>query len=579
MIVSNRFDRTTIVLPLLLAIAGALGAGPQAREPGYADYSRWLDWARLRVGARAGLASSFDRAGGNEDYSHYEHPQGLITDEIVTQSKTITGPGIIYRFWMPHLTATRRFDLRMYFDGEEHPRIDTTSDAVMSGSYSYFSAPLVTTSAGGQVCYEPIPFRQSLRIETLNHGIPLNGWSADWHYYQFSYLTFDRAIDLSSYTGELSGSQNAQRAAVVDMFDNVGQHPAGDSPGATRIEIGSTAIPSNTCVAIAEPSGPGVVRRLTLKMDSASSEELEGLRLVIRYDGLEDPAIDASAAHFWGAGRLRAPYRSLPMGTDSPDGFYSYWPMPFRHSIAIRLCNTTNDPIEIDGAKVEYELQPMDTDMCYLHAYESTNVRADGEIYHPIFSDTGRGHYVGNLLYIDQPSFDFRMLEGDEVIVVDKRDMLNGTGLEDAYNGGYYYNWVGVQDDEPEGPRPQSSTRPLHGVLYVRRVTGVEWARADQYRWQIGDRIPFSKSIDVKIENFFSVVDSEWTSVAFWYKQPAVPGDENGDGDVDLQDFGAFQRCVGDASTACTDDFDLDANGAVDMLDFALFHAAVTGPW
>ncbi len=65
-----------------------------------------------------------------------------------------------------------------------------------SGTFSYFTAPLVTTFAGGQVCYEPIVFRDSLRIDTENRaGLQ--------HYYQYSYRTFPPGTDLVSWNGTL----------------------------------------------------------------------------------------------------------------------------------------------------------------------------------------------------------------------------------------------------------------------------------------------------------------------------------------------------------------------------------------
>jgi hypothetical protein len=169
------------------------------------------------------------------------------------------------------------------------------------------------------------------------------------------------------------------------------------------------------------------------------------------------------------------------------------------------------------------------------------------------------------------------MLEGDEIITVNGADVLHGTGLEDAYNGGYYYNWVAVQADEPEGVMPQSATRPLHGILYVGREAG--YARADQYRWQIADRIPFSRSLDVKIENRYAVTGAVWTSVAFWYQQPPIPADTNEDGDVDLADFAALQVCFGGVEDACLSRFDEDADLLIGLADLAAFLSDFTGAW
>ena len=82
----------------------------------------------------------------------------------------------------------------------------------------------------------------------------------------------------------------------------------------------------------------------------------------------------------------------------------------------------------------------------------------------------GTGHYVGNFLFVEQNQNSHYMLEGDDVVIVDTADTLNGTGLEDAYNGGFYYNWVANPMDEPEGPYPPFAIRPLNGILRVAKT-------------------------------------------------------------------------------------------------------------
>jgi hypothetical protein len=254
--------------------------------------------------------------------------------------------------------------------------------------------------------------------------------------------------------------------------------------------------------------------------------------------------------------------------------------MPFRDAVLVELCNTSEAPVAIDSAVVEYEPGPVEADMCYLHATASATVRAPGQVYHPILSAVGRGHYVGNLLYVEQDEGSFWMLEGDEIVTVDGSDVLAGTGLEDAYNGGYYYNWVGIQYDEPEGGYPQSAIRPLHGILYVYR--GGTGARADQYRWLIGERIGFRDTIEVKIESSYGNVGSRWASVAFWYQQPAIRGDGDDDGDVDLADVERFCQCFtgeggGPVGGGCLF-ADLDEDGDVDLTDFESFVLMLSDP-
>lgn len=56
-------------------------------------------------------------------------------------------------------------------------------------------------------------------------------------------------------------------------------------------------------------------------------------------------------------------------------------------------------------------------------------------------------------------------------------------------------------------------------------------------------------------------------------------GDYDVDGDVDLGDYAAFQRCFGYSATgACGDAFEFDVNGAIDVGDLAGFEALLVGP-
>ncbi len=571
---------------LVVVVAGAMSlALPCVGEEfgGYDAYSDWEGWARVRRGEVAGLASSWDRTGANFDFSQYESPAGLILDDRPTTAATIEGPGIVWRFWMPHLTANRDFAVRMYFDGEATPRIDSDSIALLSGPFSYFGAPLVTTSAGGQVCYEPIPFRSSLRIETENKALPSHpAWHANRHYYQYTYTSLAPEADCASWSGTLTGEQQAARADVIEMFNNPGTHPAGEDPASHRMTTAARNIAPGTCLDLAELSGPGVVRRLCVRMDNASDADLSALAVRVWYDGSAQVAIDVPVGEFFGAGSNRARYRSLPLGTDSPDGFYSFWPMPFRKGIRIALCNTGDAGVSIDGATVDYMARPAAADLAYLHAQWNTSIVTATQAQHTILSTTGLGHYVGNRLALRQPGSSFAMLEADETILVDGQAWLRGTGMEDAYNGGYYYNWVGIQTDEPEGLKPQAVIRPLHGVLYVNQDTVAGTARADQYRWQIADRVPFRKSIAVNIEaRPYAAVGTAFSSVAFWYALPPVPGDADGDADVDWQDVAAFVACGTRAAVpqnvASCRVFDFDGDSDLDMSDFGMLQRCFCG--
>jgi hypothetical protein len=62
---------------------------------------------------------------------------------------------------------------------------------------------------------------------------------------------------------------------------------------------------------------------------------------------------------------------------------------------------------------------------------------------------------------------------------------------------------------------------------------------------------------------------------------PPVPGDANGDGDVDLDDYAALPNCVTDPGGTVGAECewaDLDGDGDCDLADFAIFAAVFTGP-
>ncbi len=93
--------------------------------------------------------------------------------------------------------------------------------------------------------------------------------------------------------------------------------------------------------------------------------------------------------------------------------------------------------------------------------------------------------------------------------------------------------------------------------------------------------------IQIRIENMSPA--SDWTEYRYWVytlipveaATPPVPGDLDGDGDVDLDDYGLFQACysgpgIAQTNPACAGAL-LDFDNDVDPLDFEIFTGCLSG--
>ncbi len=128
---------------------GARGRGGQSTDGLAADSAREL--------GQGWKVSPYIRIGGNETVTLAE----------------IEGPGAIEHIWLTvHPTHWRRLVLRMYWDGEETPSVETPlGDFFCSGwcvRCNVSSIPVAVNPAGGFNSYWHMPFRTSARITVEN---------------------------------------------------------------------------------------------------------------------------------------------------------------------------------------------------------------------------------------------------------------------------------------------------------------------------------------------------------------------------------------------------------------------------
>ena len=379
--------------------------------------------------------STFDRGGGNADGSHfylYEDDGFVVLDE--------TGPGTVYRIWA---TGNQGLQgrMKMYFDGEEKVNIPLTE--FFSGTTDPFLFPLVgndKVSSGGFYSYYPFPFEKSLIIKFT--VVP--------QYYQITYRLHDTA------EGTYMGKEDLSE--VYEAWNNPSVDP---KPPARKVSVGPFNLLPGKSKELLDVSGPGSIQSLVLSLPEGVPENTS---IQMYWD--DRLYVNVPLGYLFGA--------SLLMGANPPS-FYNYFPMPYGERATILLVNDSDTAIE---ATATFGIGDRICDS-YFMAVHNKERTTEGRDYQ-LLDINARGHIVGTVLDISQFD-DIAILEGDEHIIIDGRDAIQGTGIEDFFNGGWYYN-------------RGAFSLPVHGApLVTDRILA--------YRLTLADAIPFERSISFSMEH------------------------------------------------------------------------------
>ena len=141
--------------------------------------------------------SSFDRSGGNDDRISVEPGATAVLAEL-------SGAGILKHIWItiscPDPMLRRNAVLRMYWDGEVHPSVESPiGDFFGQGwgeKYNFTSMPVAASPGGGNalVCYFPMPFEKGARVTIENQSEK----KIDAFYY---YIDFEKHKSIPKETG------------------------------------------------------------------------------------------------------------------------------------------------------------------------------------------------------------------------------------------------------------------------------------------------------------------------------------------------------------------------------------------
>jgi hypothetical protein len=250
----------------------------------------------------------------------------------------------------------------------------------------------------------------------------------------------------------------------------------------------------------------------------ASDDILAHTRLQISFDGHR--TVDAPLGEFFGSGLGEYPVHSLFFAMD-PDGWYSaWWPMPFAEDATVRLVNNSGQAIDDITAEVTWAPDPSWASALAPHGTAGyfTARAAEGDT-EPgkdwVFADvSGRGKFVGvsDTMRGEITSGNTRAyLEGDERVYVDGSDSpaLHGTGTEDFYESGWYFN------------RGTYSGLFTGNAGHEVSAYGCDHECDSAYRLMITDAVPYRSAVRFSIEHGpGDDAPAVYSSTAFMYTQP-----------------------------------------------------------
>ena len=447
--------------------------------------------------------SSHAPDGSNLDSGHYLY-QDSAGRYVLMDAQ---GPGAITRIWMTRPSFSDSDSaigrIEIFFDGEQRPTVNLPAGDFFAGRTPPFIAPLCgdeRVSSGGDYCELRMPFRTGARVVVT--GKP--------PYFNIGYELYPPGTAVNTFA-PFHGSTLRIAARQSHMLSRAGRDPMIIPPGG-RAYAGSATLDSGTRKILADARHPGTIRALKIRIGPHDDLALHDVWIEAYWDGSSKPAIAAPLADLFmsGAGE-RTPARGLLAGylPDLHEG-YLYFPMPFARTARIDLVNHSPQAIaarwQIQTSPVRYT--GLGSDVGELHAtYSHDRATATGKDF--VALDTrGQGKVVGISFTEEGPGSGLLPLfmEGDERVYIDgtQSPQIYGTGTEDMFSGGYYYQ---------RGP----FSMPTHGAT-TKETTIRGDGLTSQYRLLLDDPWPFRDGIHLGIEHGAGDgLPTSVRSVVFWY--------------------------------------------------------------
>lgn len=467
--------------------------------PAYAAALPWEVWsgpsALTRLDAREQVLERssycpggcrYDRDGpGPEGLLANPHPdrslyRGTGGEQIVFDDH---GPGAVTRIWMTSgMGVSSCLDpairVRFYVDGAAVPTLDLPLHKLFDGSTPPFVPGLVRDragSSGGFVSYVPVTYAQGLRIalsDVAGTPNPCTGNADHLLWYQFTYHRLPPGTAVTSFTPQ------ASFGALASWFAASGFDPWN---GLLALQPATPVLAPGQTVVLTQRSGSGWLRGLRLKLPRS---DWPYLRLRVSIDG--EDAVDLPLERFFAtASDATVAARAPLLGEDADGWLYSWLPMPYRGSLRVELSATAQlpGPVAVDAAMaLDGAAVPSDAGAFFA---ETTAGCGNGQV--TMLSRRGAGRLVGvSSRFRSDTGPTLAYLEGDERIRIDGAvsPQWYGTGLEDFFNAGFYF-------DQGAFVTPWAGASRLD-------ATGAQETRV--WRWLATDSLSWQNAVDWQLE-------------------------------------------------------------------------------
>ena len=518
-----------LIIVALLGSSSCLAAEPPLIPVGADAYTMWDRWAYQRIGERAYMRSTYDRAGGNAfaDGSHFLYQ--AADDFSVTLD--VAGAGVLYFVRYNHWHGS---PWHYEVDHVDHiVQESSTRDPLHPAPDSkflperVFPEPLAITwsqTHGADLSWVPIGFRQSFRM-AYSRTFYGTGY--------YIYHQFVEGAPLSRPIVSWDGSTPPD-AAILGVIRSAGTDiaPPAGSPG-IELASGHFDLPANSAIQVwAYTRGPAMLRALEFSVPRAQALALSAARLRVTWDDRSSPSIDAPLALFYGAGVLynrdQREYlvRSLPMVIRyGKDRVYlsAYFPMPFFRSAKIQLLGVGSADISDVQWSLRYaHFKDPPNHVGYFHATYADHAQPkSGQdlVLLDTRSAEGGGDWSGQLVgtsIVFSHDAILSTLEGDPRFFFDdsQTPQAQGTGTEEWCGGGDY--WGGENTTLPLAGHPTGASSPRAAVSAEDKVESA-------YRFLLADLMPFGKNALIRLEHGGVDESTEhYETVTYWYGLPAA---------------------------------------------------------